>query len=54
MASQCYLTGRIDEARPVQRRCQIRSGRGRDALPYGIDGMIGGRIYGHRPARTVG
>jgi predicted ATPase len=41
IASQCYATGRIEEAIGYSEAGQIVLGRSRDALPYGIEGMLG-------------
>jgi hypothetical protein len=41
IASQCYATGRIEEAVGYSDAGQIVLGRSRDALPYGIEGMLG-------------
>ena len=54
MASQCYMTGRIDDGVRYSDAGQIGSCRGRDVLPYGIDGMIGGAyMYIGQPERCV-
>ena len=42
MASQCYATGRIEEAVRYCDTGQIVLGREPDALPYGVEGMLGG------------
>jgi hypothetical protein len=55
MASQCYTTGRVEDA---VRYCDtgqiiLASGRG-DALPYGVEGMLGGAyVYNGQPERWV-
>ena len=55
MASQCYLAGRIEAAVRYSDAGQIgRWQNGRDEVPYGIEGWLGGCVPGHRPARTVG
>ena len=54
MASQCYMAGRIEAAVGYSDAGQIVLGRGRDELPYGIEGCAWRCIPGHRPARTVG
>src|SRR6202040_32910 len=41
MASQCYTTGRIEAAVGYADAGQIVVGRSRDALPYGIEGLLG-------------
>ena len=41
MASQCYTTGRIEAAVGYSDAGQIVLGRSRDALPYGIEGLLG-------------
>ena len=42
MASQCYTTGRIEAAVRYSEAGQTVLGSGRDEVPYGIEGMIGG------------
>jgi predicted ATPase len=41
IASQCYTTGRIEEAVRYADAGQIVVGRSRDALPYGIEARLG-------------
>jgi predicted ATPase len=41
IASQCFMTGRIEAAVGHSDAGQIVLGRSRDALPYGIDGVLG-------------
>jgi predicted ATPase len=41
MASQCYMTGRIEAAVGYSDAGQIVVGRSRDVLPYGIEGVLG-------------
>jgi predicted ATPase len=41
IASQCYATGRIEAAVRYSDTGQIVLGRSRDALPYGIEGVLG-------------
>ena len=41
IASQCYTTGRIEAAVGYSDAGQIVLGRSRDALPYGIEGLLG-------------
>ena len=41
IASLCCMTGRIEAAVRLQRRRPDRSRQGRDALPYGIEGVLG-------------
>ena len=41
IASQCYTTGRIEAAVGYSDAGQIVLGRSRDALPYGIEGVLG-------------
>ena len=41
LASQCYTTGRIEAAVGYSDAGQIVLGRSREALPYGIEGMLG-------------
>ena len=42
IASQCSMTGRIEAAVGYSEAGQIVLGRSRDALPFGIEGMLGG------------
>jgi predicted ATPase len=42
MASQCYVTGRIDDAVRFCDAGQLVLGRSSDALPYGIESTMGG------------
>jgi predicted ATPase len=42
IASMCYMTGRIEEAVGYSDAGQIVLGRSREALPYGIEGALGG------------
>jgi hypothetical protein len=54
MASQCYTTGRIDEAVQYCDAGQIVLVRSRDALPYGLEGMLGGAyVFSGQPERWV-
>jgi len=41
LASQCYMTGRIEAAVRYSDAGQIVLGRSRDSLPYGIEGVLG-------------
>ena len=41
IASLCYTTGRIEAAVRYSDAAQIVLGRSRDALPYGVEGMLG-------------
>ena len=41
MASQCYSTGRIEAAVGYSDAGQIVLGRSREALPYGIEAVLG-------------
>ena len=41
IASQCYTTGRIEAAVRYSDAGQIVLGRSRDALPYGIEALLG-------------
>ena len=41
IASLCYTTGRIEAAVGYSDAGQIVLGRSRDALPYGIEGLLG-------------
>ena len=41
MASQCYMTGRIEAAVGYSEAGQIVLGSGREALPYGIEAVLG-------------
>ena len=54
MASQCYLAGRIEAAVRYSDAGQMVIGSGRDEVPYGIQGWLGGAYVVHRPARTDG
>ena len=54
MASQCYTTGRIEEAVGYSDAGQmaIRSGSGE--VPYGLEGLLGGAyVYIGQPERSV-
>ncbi|HSS24381.1 MAG TPA: adenylate/guanylate cyclase domain-containing protein, partial [Mycobacterium sp.] len=54
VASGCYTTGRIDQAVQYCDAGQIVLGRGRHALPYGMEGMLGGPYsYAGQPERWV-
>ena len=54
MASQCYTTGRVDEAVQYCDAAVSVLAESRDSLPYGIDGMIGGAyMYIGQPQRWV-
>jgi predicted ATPase/class 3 adenylate cyclase len=54
VAAQCYTTGRIDQAVQYCDAGQIVLGRGRHALPYGMEGMLGGPYsYAGQPERWV-
>ena len=53
MASQCWIAGRIEEAVRYSDAGQTVIGSGRDEVPYGIEGWLGGAVPGHRSARTV-
>ncbi len=54
IASQCFTAGRIEAAVGYSDAGQIVLGRSRDALPYGIEGLLGSCIPSHRAARAVG
>ena len=54
IASQCFRTGRIEAAVGYSDAGQIVIGRGRDELPYGIEGLLGDVVPSHRAARAVG
>ena len=54
MASRCYTTGRIEAAVGYSDAGQMVIGSGRDEVPYGIEGVLGVVIPGHRAARAVG
>ena len=54
MASLCYTTGRIEAAVGYSDAGQIVLGRGRDEVPYGIEGRAWSCIPSHRAARAVG
>jgi len=54
MASQCYTTGRVDEAVQYCDAAVSVLAESRDSLPYGIDGMIGGAyMYIGQPQRWI-
>jgi predicted ATPase len=54
MASQCYVTGRIDAAVQYCDAGQIVLGQSRDVLPYGAEGMLGGAyMFIGQPERWV-
>jgi hypothetical protein len=54
MASQCYTTGRIEEAVQYCDAAQIIPGANPAALPYSIESMLGGPYtYSGRPDRWV-
>ena len=53
IASQCFLTGRIEAAVGYSDAGQIVLGSSRDAMPYGIDGWLGAVYLAHRAARAV-
>ena len=54
IASQCYMTGRIEAAVGYSDAGQIVLGRSRDALPYGFESWLGSCIPSHRAARADG
>ena len=41
IASRCYMAGRIEAAVGYSDAGQIVLGRSRDALPYGVEGLLG-------------
>ena len=54
MASQCYLTGRIQEAVNYGDACQAAVGSGRDEVPYGVEGwLVGPYLSIGQPDRAV-
>ena len=54
MASQCYTTGRVDDAVQYCDAAVSVLAESRDSLPYGIDGMVGGAyVYIGQPQRWV-
>jgi predicted ATPase/class 3 adenylate cyclase len=54
IASLCYMTGRIEEAVGYSDAGQIVLGRSREALPYGIEGALGGvYLASGQPERCV-
>ena len=42
MASQCYMAGRIEAAVGYSDAGQTVIGSGRDEVPFGIEGLLGG------------
>ena len=54
MASLCYVAGRPEAAFRYGDAAQTVLGNGRDELPYGIEGWVGGAyVYIGRPERCV-
>ena len=54
MASQCYMTGRIEAAVRYSDAGQTVVGSGSDEVPYGIEGLLGGAyLYIGQPERWV-
>ena len=54
MASQCYMAGRIEAAVRYSDAAQTVLGNGRDEVPYGIEGWVGGAyVYIGQPERCV-
>ena len=54
MASQCYMAGRIEAAVGYSDAGQTVLGNGRDEVPYGIEGWLGGAyVYIGQPERCV-
>jgi predicted ATPase/class 3 adenylate cyclase len=54
MASQCYNTGRINEAVGYSEAGQMAMRSGSGEVPYGIEGLLGGvYVYIGQPERTV-
>ena len=52
MASQCYMAGRIEAAVGYSDAGQMVLGSGRDEVPYGIEGLLGGAyLYIGQPER---
>src|SRR6478609_372185 len=53
-ASQCFTTGRIEAAVGYSDAGQIVLGRSREALPYGIEGLLSAAyLYSGQPERYV-
>ena len=54
MASQCYMAGRIEAAVGYSDAGQTVLGNGRDEVPFGIEGWVGGAyVYIGQPERCV-
>ena len=54
MASQCYMAGRLEAAVRYSDAAQTVLGNGRDEVPYGIEGWVGGAyVYIGQPERCV-
>ena len=54
MASQCYMAGRPEAAVGYSDAAQTVLGNGRDEVPYGIEGWVGGAyVYIGQPERCV-
>ena len=54
MASQCYMAGRPEAAVRYSDAAQTVLGNGRDEVPYGIEGWVGGAyVYIGQPERCV-
>ena len=54
MASQCYMAGRLEAAVRYSDAGQTVLGNGRDEVPYGIEGWLGGAyVYIGQPERWV-
>ena len=54
MASQCFVAGRLEAAVGYSDAAQTVLGNGRDEVPYGIEGWVGGAyVYIGQPERCV-
>ena len=54
MASQCYMAGRIEAAVGYSDAGQTVIGSGRDEVPFGLEGWLGGAyVYIGQPERSV-
>ena len=54
MASQCFVAGRLEAAVGYSDAAQTVLGNGRDEVPYGLEGWVGGAyVYIGQPERCV-
>ena len=54
MASQCYMAGRPETAVRYSDAAQTVLGNGRDEVPYGLEGWVGGAyVYIGQPERVL-